>query len=284
MARGPSRAQLTKTVLGVSVLTDLDLTAGVRGVNLPGTPELFVPWKQVREALNGFRHNTARGRVEVALWLRHRRWLANHVIDDLIERARPVGLPISHPLHPGPAWVRAYVAGGDLELGLGFVGIEPGHPDRVVVVAPSALIHAGLTLLANSCWPDAMRYLESMGRRAAERLFRHNDGVLKPMGDCDVLTLLASRAYREALCDGHPDGLCPAAVPLRDRGWLDLRRIDPAYAPTASRAARKDERGFPRPLLVTVDEVRMVAAGGSIEIAMNDPAPTHAWLRPLRYR
>ena len=50
-------------------------------------------------------------------------------------------------------------------------------------------------------------------------------------------------------------GLRSAAVPMRRRGWLDLARIDPAFALAAAALTDPEERGFARPLLLTVDEV-----------------------------
>ncbi len=81
------------------------------------------------------------------------------------------------------------------------------------------------------------------------------------MGDCDVFTLLASRVLRGALC-ADAGGMRAIAAPVRTRGWLDLSRIDAAFALTAAAIADDESRGFPRPVLLTVDEVSMVAEGG----------------------
>ena len=62
-------------------------------------------------------------------------------------------------------------------------------------------------------------------RAIADRLRRDPTAVLRPLGDADVLTLLASQEFRGALVDGQ--GMRSAAIPSRNRGWLDLGRLDP---------------------------------------------------------
>jgi hypothetical protein len=75
------------------------------------------------------------------------------------------------------------------------------------------------------------------------------------------------------------------AAPVRTRGWLDLSRIDPAFAQTAAALADDESRGFPRPLLLTYDEVSMVSEGGRpAEIVLRDPATDEKrWLRDVLY-
>jgi hypothetical protein len=69
---------------------------------------------------------------------------------------------------------------------------------------------------------------------------------------------------------------------MRRRGWLDLGRIDPAFAAAAAAATEAAERGFDRPLLVTADEVVMAPAGGEPGlIELRDPvAASDPWSRP----
>jgi hypothetical protein len=68
---------------------------------------------------------------------------------------------------------------------------------------------------------------------------------------------------------------------MRRRGWLNLGRIDPAFAAAAAAATPPAERGFDRPVLVTRDEVVMAPAGGRpAEIVLRDPvAPVSPWQR-----
>jgi hypothetical protein len=76
-----------------------------------------------------------------------------------------------------------------------------------------------------------------------------------------------------------------AAVPMRRRGWLDLTRIDPAFTAAAASATTPEERGFARPVLLTVDEVALAPEGGRpAEIVLRDPAVESAALRPVLFR
>ena len=129
----------------------------------------------------------------------------------------------------------------------------------------------------------ARDYLERMGALAAARLA--GNPVLRPIGDCDVVTLLGSRALREALCAHDGTGMRAAAVPMRRRGWLDLSRIDPAFTAAAAAATSPDERGFARPLLLTADEVALAPEGGRpAEIVLRDTAVESPHLRPVLFR
>ena len=109
--------------------------------------------------------------------------------------------------------------------------------------------------------------------------------MLRPIGDCDVVTLLASRTFRTALCAQDGTGMRAAAVPMRRRGWLDLSRIDPAFTVAAAAATDELARGFSRPLLVTVDEVTLSMVGGRpAEIVLRDAAIETPHLRPILFR
>jgi hypothetical protein len=130
-----------------------------------------------------------------------------------------------------------------------------------------------------------MEYLEDMGAMATVRWRRQPNAPLRPMGDCDVVTLLASGVFRGAVC-ADSGGLRAAVVPMRTRGWLDPTRIDPAFAQAAATLTTPEDRGFPRPVLLTVDEVTVVQPGGRpAEIVLRDPAASGArWKRNVLYR
>lgn len=275
--------QLKHCALGVSVLLDVDAVPDDRGIVVRGVPDVHVPWKECRRALAGTDPDSDDGRRLLARWLLRRRWLADHTYDDLAERARPVGLPVDHALHPGLDWVRDRVLGDALDLGLGFLGIQPGQPDRVTLMPQTAIEAAGLADVAGAWWLRASNYLERMGTMAAERFWRDKQAVLRPMGDCDVVTLLGSWTFRSALA-GEAGGMRPVVAPMRTRGWADISRIDPAFAPAAASATDAVDRGFPRPLLVTADEVVMVRPGGDVTIPLSDPAADDVWQRPVLFR
>jgi hypothetical protein len=160
------------------------------------------------------------------------------------------------------------------------VGVGP-DPDEVVVIPQGALDAAGID--PSPWWPVARHYLERMGTIAAQRLI--DVPILRPIGDCDVVTLLASQNFRAALCAHEGTGMRAAAVPMRRRGWLDLSRIDPAFTIAAAAATDEDSRGFSRPLLITADEVALPAPGGSPSaIVLRDKAVSSHQLRPVLYR
>ena len=134
-------------------------------------------------------------------------------------------------------------------------------------------------------WPACRAYLEDMGMLAASRHEMHPDRPIHPMGDCDVATLLGSRAFRTTLAGKDSAGMRAAAVPTRRRGWLDLSRTDPAFALAAASLADPEERGFERPLLVTVDEVALARSGGDPVLqAIRDGAAPDPVLPSVRYR
>jgi len=273
----PSSTALRRTVLAVSVLDSVDLFPHDDCVTLVGNhPDLELSWAEISGALAGSDPDSDTARTRLRTWVRLRAGLAR--LGDPTLYARPVGLPPGHPLHPGPQWVQTRVPGEALDLGLGVLGLLD-DPDEVVVVPPSLLRAAGVDI--SEWWPRQALELERTGRLAAERLLRDGAAPLRPFGDLDVLTLLGSTAYRRALCEADPVGWRTAAVPMRTRGWLDLGRIDPAFAAAAALATEPDERGFDRAVFVTPEEIVMVSSlGRSARHALEDPpAGVDPWLR-----
>lgn len=265
----------------MSVLDEVDLVPLDDGVLLTGLGEcapVEVTWAELRRALAGAAPDGPVARMRVRAYLTGRRITATRTVEELRMRARPVGLPVGHALHPGPDWVVHRVIGDALDLGVGFVDVGD-DPDEVVVVPTGALAAAGIDPL--EWWPVVRDYLERMGTIAAERLA--GSGTLRPIGDCDVVTLLAARSLRTAICAADPAGMRAVAVPMRRRGWLDLSRIDPAFTVAAAAATDTGDRGFARPLLITPDEVTIAPEGGRpAEIVLRDPAVDST--RPVRYR
>ncbi|MEO6714303.1 MAG: hypothetical protein ABIM89_12850 [Mycobacteriales bacterium] len=273
---------LRRCVFAVSVLRDIDLIPGRDGVELSGTPAIQVSWDELRRAAAGVDPESTDGHDNVARWLQQRRWVAGRHRSELREAARPVGLPAGHALHPGDDWPRERVLGDALDLGLGFVGADPAQPEAVVILPPALLVAAAVDV--TWCWQDARRYLDRMATLAMQRWTRAPGQVLRPMGDCDVVTLLGSAAFRAALCT-ESGGMRAMVVPMRTRGWADLSHIDPAFAIAAAAASSPADRGFERGLLVTPDEVVLALAGGRPhEVALRGSAvdlPQH--LRPVLY-
>jgi hypothetical protein len=277
------RTALRRCALAASVLGDLDLRPADDGIVLVGVPDVAVSDADLARALRDADPDDEPARLRLTRWLRARRAIAERSLDELAETLRPVGLPTGHELHDGPGWVRQSVLGGCLDLGVGFLGLNPDDPDRVVVVPDSVLAAAGIDV--TPWWRGAVEYLENMGALATTRWRRDPASPLRPMGDCDVVTLLGSQVFRGALC-ADAGGMRAVAAPVRHRGWLDLSRIDPAFVQAAAWIARAEERGFPRPLLLTVDEVVVALAGGNpAQIVLRDPAVEQPlWRRDVLYR
>jgi len=241
---------------------DVDVLPSPHGVVLPGSSDVVITWAECRRAIAGADPESSQARLRLKRWLQMRRWLADRPLEDLAERARPYGTWVESPLHPGLDWVQRRVLGDALDLGFGFVGIDPDQPDLVVPV-PHQLMRAAAVEPA-PWWPTAVVYLERMGEMAAERIDRSPLAPLRPMGDCDVVTLLGSRTLRTAIVEGIADGMRTVAVPMRTRGWLDLNRIDPAFSAAAARLTSQEDRGFDRPLMVTREEVVIAREDGNV--------------------
>ena len=280
MPSGPEARELRRCALAVAVMHDVDVLPSPIGVVLPGEPEIVVTWTECRRAIAGAHPESEDAQRLLKRWLQIRRWLADRSLQDIAERARPYGAWVESPLHPGLDWVRRRVLGDTLDLGFGFVGIDPARPD-VVIPVPHRLLHAA-EIEPAPWWPNATVYLERMGEMAAQRL--EWTSQLRPMGDCDVMTLLGSRTLRNAIVKAVPDGMRTVAVPMRNRGWLDLSRIDPAFSAAAARLTTAEERGFDRPLLVTRDEVVIARDRGNVvRAAIEDPVAEVVNIRDVLY-
>ncbi len=246
--------------------------------------DIRITWDECIDALAGRDPESVQGRRRLASWLTICCLLARSSPATRAERIRPLGLPVGHALHPGPGWGRR-VLGGVLDLGLGVVGLDPAHPEDVTPLPPGIWTVLGVD--PETYWPGVADYLAAMASLATERRLRAPYDPLRPMGDCDVITLLCHREYRTALVGaaGAPGEMTAAGVPMRTRGWTQLRRIDPAFLVAAAAATDEGQRGFARPLLITADEVVMVSAGGRPGTnALLDAAPDPPWLRSVRYR
>ena len=274
-------AELSAFVLGACVLQDLDFEPTHDGIRLTGVPPLDLSWDELARAAGSAPAGSELGRWRMARWLIARRWVAERSLDELAERARPIGLPLGHPMHPGADWAQVHVLGEALDLGLGFVGLDPRRPDEVQIVPTGVLAAYGID--GARWWPAASAYLEDMGAMAVVRWRRDPRHPLRPMGDCDVVTLLGSAVLRGALA-GEQGGMRAIAVPMRSRGWLDLRGIDPAFSLAAASLTDPADRGFNRPLLLTAEEVALVPEGGRpAKVVLRDAAPAGPTVRNVLY-
>jgi len=270
---------LRRCVLAVSVLDGIDVFPGDYEIRVDGEPPLVLEWSEIDTAVGDIDPDTDQARTRLRTWLTLRQALAGvaHLGNPKI-RARAMGLPCGHVLHPGRAWIRTRIPGGAVDLGVGLVGLLD-DPDQVVPVPTSLLQAAGIDV--REWWPDLAYALEQTARLAADRFSKDPAGPLRPFGDFDVVTLLAASSFRALICEADPVGWRTAAVPMRQRGWLDLGRIDPAFAAAAALATEPCERGFDRAVLVTPEEVVVIRAGGNAAAhALQDPpANVDPWLR-----
>jgi hypothetical protein len=260
------RARLRRTVLAVSVLDDVDLTPGDDGVVVDGPRPAHLTWDELQDAAGDTSGQAAHRRLSRLLRLHAR---ACAIGDDaaavLRDQARLLALPPGHAAHPGAGWVLHRPMGGALDCGIGLLGALD-DPDEVVPLPPSLVRTAAVPVQV--WWPGLVAHASAMGRLAVDRLRRDEQGprrrttsaidhqlVLRPVGGVDVPTLLTTHVVRRYLAASDGSGLRAAAVPMRSRGWYDLARIDPAFVQAAWAATDELERGLPRPVLVTADEV-----------------------------
>ena len=259
------RALLRRSVLAVSVVADVDVDLDDDGVHLPGCTALA--WSDVARAVgpqpsdtgegDGDDGSDAGGDGEEAARLRvHDLLLAHTELHRSRTRTTALAVPVGAGRHPGGGWSHRPVLGGALDLGLGVV-VRTGRQERVL---PVPVVSARATGRRADVGADDVAHLEEMGGLLVRRLLRdaggRDGGVLRPVGGCDVPTLLTSAVLREHLT-GPGSLLRAVAVPDRTRGWFDLARIDPAFVGAAWTATAPADRGLRRAVLLTRDEVAL---------------------------
>jgi hypothetical protein len=285
MGEATADVGLRRGVLAVSVLDDIDLLPTADGIQLDlgssaaaSDPDVgfdgAIQWSELASAVGAVDPESDAGRYRLRDWLRLRLLFARlgPVAGWRAELAAvPVGLPVDHPLHPGPDWVRDAVLGEAVELGIGIRGLVGDDPDHVALLPVPLARVVGLD--TSLWWPALRARLEQMGELTVARLRRDGNDLITPMGGCDVVTLMGARSLRTYLAQSDGTGMRGVAVPMRTRGWFDLARIDPAFVSAAAAATDDVDRGFWRPLLVTRDAVNLAAPGGDVRtIVLRDPA------------
>lgn len=277
MTDGRPSLALRRAVLSFALREPGDLADVVisdHAVTLPGGT--VVPWSELAEGCGPEADGLTR---RVARWLRLRHRVRTLVgtagPDVLLGLVRPLALPVGHAVRPGPRWAVMDVLGGALELGLGLRHVDDDGRECAETVGPLPIgVLRGAGIDAVPLVRQAGHYLYEMAELAADRLLRTPTSPLRPLGDCDVVTLLAAPGFRYAVVRDAIGvvGLRSAAVPDRRRGWLDLGRVDPAFARAAASLTDPDRRGFARPVLVTADEIVQVRDGGDPHrFAVSDP-------------
>lgn len=273
-----------RIVLAITVLDDVDIRLDERGPVLPparidGDP-ICIGWNEIIEAVGIAAPDGELARDRVRRWLAIRRTLASLSGRRALRRMRPLALPVSHILHPGPSWPYRRVLGGALDVGLGIsvdhTGPLPADPLSFVPVPMGLARAAGLAVPQVLAHAEA--HLRAMAQLAAIRVRLAPFAPLRPLGDCDVLTFLSVPHFRAALLAREHSGMRTAAVPMRSRGWMDLGRVDPAFALAAAAATGSIARGFARPVLITRDEIALARPGeNAVKHALADPAAEDPW-------
>lgn len=233
--------------------------AGVLVADGPDSP--LVPWTEIEQLLGADDPVCAPPRLRLAHLLTLRRAVAalgDRAADVVGRAARPLALPVRHPLHPGPGWVHEPVPGGLLDLGLGVARLLPGQ-DGVLPLPPSVAAAAGLTA-------DAWHHLVPLADRLAEfAIDRMQAGgpladVLVGVGGCDALTLLTLGPVRGWLARARPG---PLSAPRRDRVWTGAAAADREYVRAVWMLTTPGQRGIADPLRATPHGVRAPALRGA---------------------
>jgi hypothetical protein len=260
-------AALRRCALGASLVYDIDAVPGDEGVLVGGDYGPILPWSALAPHAHPAPESTdARYRVGRVL-------LAAKALDELLAtggwglleaRLRVLALPDGHLESPGSGWGRRQVHGGVLTCGIGVQGLL-GNPDRTdpLPIAVTSIWGRRMQHLLDDAWSRCIDHAERMGELAVARIAREGQargvtsGVLRPVGGCDVVTLLATSSLRRYLAASDGTGMRAVAVPMRDRGWFDLARIDPVFVGAAWMATEEPDRGLSRAVLVTADEVTL---------------------------
>lgn len=280
-----------RCALAVSVLEDLDLELADEGVQVPGPEPVLVDWREIWQAARGATvpgtdvewADDPAARLRVSALLRLRRVVADlgHDARAVVrEHARLLALPSTHDLYPGAGWRHHGVLGGTLDVGIGIVDLV-GQRTDVVPLPPTLARELGA--VAWMPWlqeraEEAAQILSARLRRDTARPAKADnfgrprlpEAVLRPVGGVDVLSMLATRALRAELTRSDPSGMRSVAVPMRNRGWYDIARTDPAFVGAAWSATDMINRGLPRAVLVTRDEVGVGVNGPEITIDLRD--------------
>lgn len=242
---------LLELVRAVSVLDGVDTEPTEAGVRVARRSGPLLPWSQVADALSTHDPLDREPRLRLAVLVVLHRAVAElgprAAAEAVRDAARPLALPVGHPLHPGPSWVQERVPGDVLDLGVGVVGLAGRD---VLPLPPAVAALAGYDTAAE--WSQVRALGTEWSDVALARLFGPADPplVLTGAGGVDALTVLALPATRERLTG-------PVAAPARDKAWLGLgrRSHDESYLSAVWMLTAPARRGVLEPLSVSPDRV-----------------------------
>ena len=272
---------LRRACLAVSVLEDIDLTPAADGIAVDGPRPSFLPWWVIADEVGEVDPETPAAHRRLSTLLALHRMVAHSpdAGDTFTKAARLLALPADHVYTPGSDWARERILGGALLAGVGLHDVL----GEDTVPLPWSVAEAARVPVAE-LWGAAREHGDAMARLVIQRLERSpgstedeacvtaRQSVVRPIGGVDVLSLLATPGMRRYLAESDRTGMRAIAVPMRSRGWFDLARIDPAFVQAAWTATEPEQRGMPRPMLVTGDEVVLGPTGNPPAEVLADPA------------
>lgn len=272
---------LRRACLAVSVLEDIDLTPARDGIVVDGPRPVLLPWTVIADEAGDIDPETPAAHRRLSTLLALHRIVAHSptAAQTFTRAARLLALPPDHVLTPGCGWEQEWVLGGALVAGVGLYDVLG---ETTVPLPRSVAEAAGVPV--GQVWRAAREHADTMARLVVQRLERSpgstedeacvsvRQSVVRPAGGVDVLSLLATPGVRRHLAGSDRTGMRAIAVPMRTRGWFDLARIDPAFVQAAWTATEPQDRGMPRPMLVTGDEVALAPAGHTSAGVLGDPA------------
>jgi hypothetical protein len=262
---------LMQLVRAVRVLDGVGIEPTAEGVLLAGhRGGPVVPWADVAQTLGADPPAAPAPRLRLGLLvelLRTVQELGPAAVEAVDRAARPLALPTTHPLHPGPGWVRGQVPGGVLDVGLGVSRLLPGQ-DGVLPLPPSVATAAELAV--DDAWGRLHPLADRLSTFAIDRLEADTGGpaVLTGVGGCDALTLLTLDPVRAWLgADAAPRlpgpgptaARAPVSAPRRDRVWIGPAAADRDYVHAVWLLTAPPQRGVLDPMTVTADGVSPAA-------------------------
>ena len=187
--RAPDSLELRRLALAVSVLDDVDIVPLDDGLLLSGVTPVEVSWRELRRALAGADPDGRRRagpRPRLAARPPDRRGHpSRRAASDL---ARPVGLPVDHPLYPGLDWVRHRVLGDASTSASASSGSAPTRTRSSSCRRVPSMRRASTRRRGGP-----RRSTTWSGWVPSPRSACRDDPTLRPIGDCDVVTLLGSQ-------------------------------------------------------------------------------------------
>jgi hypothetical protein len=183
-------------------------------------------------------------------------WAAIDQIDPVFADGwfEPVAWPVDHPWFPGSRWTVQKVMGNVLTFGW---GVRLTDSDALPAPVPTWWWPSGS--VTRRGWGPARARLERDAEDAALSWAAAAGRHIRPFRRRDVLTLLGTRAFRDAVVSGQAGRVAAAAAPSRGEAWVMTRMGESEFAVAAAGVEDGARLGLLVPVLVSRDEVRIPA-------------------------